>query len=220
MSEITLQAEIRTQVGKQAKQVRREGKVPGIFYGHGIQNIPISLPALVLKPLYTSSAASIINLKLSDGSSHICILRDIQFDPVTDKPVHFDLLGLHEQEEITLEVPIKLTGGTPKGVRDGGILQHILHKLKVACLPKNIPDHIEINVESLEINKSVHVRDIAIPNVRILENEASAIVAVIPPTVVKEEAQATAPAEAAPAEPEVIAKGKKAEEGAEAAEKE
>lgn len=219
MSEVTLQAEIRTQVGKQAKQLRRQGKVPGIFYGHGIKNIPIALPSLVLKPLYTSSAANIINLQLNDGTSHLCILRDVQFDPVTDRPIHFDLQGLQEQEEITLEVPIKLTGGTPKGVREGGILQHILHKLKVACLPKNIPDHIEINVESLEINKSVHVSDLSIPNVRILENEASAIVAVIPPTVSKEETPAAA-AEAAPAEPEVIAKGKKAEEGAESAEKE
>jgi large subunit ribosomal protein L25 len=102
-------------------------------------------------------------------------------------------------------------------VRDGGILQHILHRLKIVCLPKNIPDRLEINVESLEINKSIHVRDLSIPNVKVLENENSTVVAVVPPTVLKEveAAPGAVPAEAAPAEPEVITKGKKPEEGAE-----
>ncbi len=212
MSEITLQGEIRTLVGKQAKQLRRKGKIPGIFYGHGVKNIPIALSELSLKPLYTSSSASIINLKLDDGSSQLCILRDIQFDPVSDRPIHFDLQALQEKEEITVEVPVRLVGGTPKGVREGGILQHILHKLKVACLPKNIPDKIEINIESLEMNKSVHVKDLSIPNVHILESESSAIVAVIPPAVTKETAATT---ETTVTEPEVISKGKKAEETSE-----
>ncbi|MCX7985093.1 MAG: 50S ribosomal protein L25 [Bacteroidetes bacterium] len=211
MSEVTLHAEIRTQVGKQAKVLRRQGKVPGIFYGHKMQNIPIALPELVLKPLYTSSATNIINLQLNDGSKYLCVLRDVQFDPVTDRPIHFDFQGLNENEEITLEIPVRLIGGTPKGVREGGILQHVLHKLKIACLPKNIPEHVEINVEALEINKSIHVKDISIPNVRILESESSTIVAVIPPAVHKEAAGEAVPGET-PTEPEVIAKGKKPEE--------
>jgi large subunit ribosomal protein L25 len=112
---------------------------------------------------------------------------------------------------------VKLTGGIPKGVREGGILQHVLHKLKVSCLPKFIPDHVEINVEGLEMNRSVHVKDISIPNVQLLESATSTIVGVVPPVVVKEaEVAATAlPTEAAAAEPEVISKGKKVEEGAE-----
>jgi large subunit ribosomal protein L25 len=102
-------------------------------------------------------------------------------------------------------------------VRDGGILQHILHRLKIVCLPKNIPDRLEINVETLEINKSIHVRDLSIPNVKVLENENSTVVAVVPPTVLKE-AEAVpgaVVAEATLAEPEVISKGKKPEEGEE-----
>jgi large subunit ribosomal protein L25 len=218
MSEITLTAEIRKNVGKRVGAMRRIGKVPGIYYGHGQQNIPVTLLATMLTPLYSTSETHVINLKLDDGSSHLCVLRDVQLDPVTEKPVHFDLFGLNENEKLTIEIPVKLTGGIPKGVREGGILQHILHKLKVSCLPKHIPDHIEINVEELAINHSIHVKDMTIPNVTIMENLTSTIVAVVPPVVVKEPEPAAAAAVAtaeAPAEPEVISKGKKVEEGAE-----
>lgn len=215
MSEITINAEIRKDFGKKAKNLRSVGVIPGIYYGHGQANIPITIGELTLQPLYRTSATHVINLKLDDGSTHTCILRDIQFDPVTDRPVHFDLFGLSENEALTIEVPVTVIG-TPQGVKDGGILQHILHRLKVSCLPKYIPDHIEVNVESLEINKSVHVRNLNVPNVKILENENSTVVAVVPPTILKEAeaAPGVVPAEAAPAEPEVIAKGKKVEEGA------
>jgi large subunit ribosomal protein L25 len=221
MSEITITAEVRKDLGKKAKKLLRTGMIPGIYYGHGQKNIPIAMGELTLQPLYRSSATNIINLKLDDGSMHACILRDVQFDPVTDKPIHFDLFGLSENEELTIEVPISVVG-TAKGVKDGGILQHIIHRLRVSCLPKNIPDRIEVNVESLEVNKSIHVRELNIPNVKVLENENSTVVAVVPPTVLKEAevVPGAVPAEAAPAEPEVITKGKKVEEGAEEAVKE
>jgi len=115
-----------------------------------------------------------------------------------------------------VEIPVTLTGGTPVGVRDGGILQQITHRLKISCLPKYIPDHIEVNVAELKVNHFIHVRDLNIPNVTILGNELSSIVGVVPPTVEKEETPAAAVVEEA-AEPEVIGKGKKTEEGAEGA---
>jgi large subunit ribosomal protein L25 len=217
MSEITLTAEIRKNVGKRVTATRKAGKVPGIYYGHGQQNIPVSMPVLMLTPLYSSSETHVIKLKLDDGSSHLCVLRDVQLDPITEKPVHFDLFGLNENESLTIEIPVKLTGGIPKGVLEGGILQHVLHKLEVSCLPKYIPDHIEINVENLAINHSVHVKDLALPNVIIMENATSTIVAVVPPVVVKEPEPTVAavPTAEALAEPEVISKGKKDEEGVE-----
>jgi len=216
MSEIAVTAEVRKDVGKKAKLLLRQGKVPGIYYGHGQNNVPIAIGELTLQPLYKSSAASVINLSLDDGSKHMCVLRDVQFDPVTDRPIHFDLFGLNANEELTIEVPVTVHG-TPKGVKDGGILQHILHRVRISCLPKNIPDRIELDVESLEINKSIHVRDLKIPNVKVLENETSTVVAVVPPTVLKEAeaAPGAVVAEATTAEPEVITKGKKPEEGGE-----
>ncbi len=218
MSEITLSAEVRSQVGKQAKRLRRAGKVPGIYYGHGQKNIPVAMPELALRPLIHTSATHVISLKLDDGSTHTCILRDVQFDPVTDRPIHFDLFGLNAEEELTIEVPV-VVKGTAQGVRDGGILQHILHRVRVSCLPKHIPDRVKVDVTPLMIGHSVHVRDLSIPNVKILENEGSAVVAVVPPTIVKEPEPTAVAAAEAPAEPEVIAKGKKPEEGTEEAEK-
>lgn len=217
MSEITISASVRKEVGKKAHTLRYKGDVPGIFYGHSKSNIPVTIPEKSLKPLYKTSAANIINLKLDDGSAYKCILKDIDFDPLTEKPIHFDLYGINENEALTIEVPVMLTGGTPQGVKEGGILQHILHRLKVSCLPKDIPDHVEINVATLSINKSIHVADIKVPNVTIVENAKTAIVAVVPPVIEKAPEVAVAEAAVTPTEPEVIGKGKKPEEGEEGA---
>jgi len=214
MREITLEAEVRTQFGKRAKAIRRQGNVPGVYYIHGEPNIAVTIPEKSLKPLIYTSETHIINLKLNDGTGKNCIIRDIQFDPVTDRPVHFDLQGIRENEEISVEVPVTLVGGTPVGVRDGGIVQQIIHRLKISCLPKFMPEHIEVNVAELKINQFVHVRDIKLENITLLDSESGTIVGVVPPTVEKEVVAAT-PEEAA--EPEVITKGKKPEEGEEGA---
>lgn len=217
MAEITVTGSVRKEVGKKAHTLRYQGNVPGIFYGHSKSNVPVTIPEKALKPLYKTSAASIINLKLDDGSNYKCILKDIDFDPVTDKPIHFDLYGVNENEALTIEVPVALTGGIPSGVKEGGILQQILHKIKISCLPKDIPEHVEINVANLAINHSIHVADIKVPNATIVENAKTAIVAVVPPVVEKAPEVAATEVAAEPAEPEVIAKGKKPEEGEEGA---
>jgi large subunit ribosomal protein L25 len=216
MSEVVLKAEFRETLGKKAKYVRTRGDVPGIYYVHGEKNIPIHAPKVSLDPLIHTSETHVIDLQLPDGSSRKCILRDVQFDPVSDLAVHFDLQGLKEDEKLTIEVPVVLTGGTPIGVREGGMLQHIAHRLKVICFPKDIPEKIEVNVAELAINHSVHVRDLTVPNVTVLENPDNPVVAVLPPTVQKE-AEVVPVAEEAIAEPEVVGKGKKAAEGEEGA---
>jgi large subunit ribosomal protein L25 len=210
MAEITLNGEVRKLGGKKAKTLRRAGKVPGIFYIHGEDNITIAVAEAALRPLIYTSEAHIVNLKLDSGVEHNCILRDIQFDPITDRPIHFDLQGVRAEENLTVEIPVILVG-TPKGVKDGGTMQRVLHRLRVECLPRYIPEHIEVNVENLGINESIHVKDIRVENVAILENENSTVVAVVPPTVLKEEVPTAAPVEEI-TEPEVIAKGKKEEE--------
>lgn len=220
MAEVVLNAELRTITGKKSNRIRYGGNVPGVFYAHGEENINITATPLALKPLIYSSDARLVNLQLSNGVSKTCILRAVQFDPITDRPIHFDLQGVQENEELTVQVPVILKG-TPQGIKDGGTLQFVMHKVKVSCLPRFIPEHIELNVSELKMNDSIHVRDITLENARILDNEASTIVAVVPPTVVKEETPAAAApdaaAAAAPAEPEVIAKGKKPAEGEAAA---
>ena len=211
MAEITLNAEVRKEFGKRVKSLRNEGKVPGIFYLHGEPNIPVSVAEAALKPLVYTSETHMINLKLNDGSSHSCILRDVAFDPITDLVIHFDLQGVRAEEKVTLEIPVVLNG-IPKGVKDGGTMQHVLHRLRIQCLPRYIPEHVEINVENLNINESIHVKDIKVENVTILESEDSTLVAVVPPTILKEEELAPAAPVEELAEPEVIGKGKKEEE--------
>lgn len=218
MAEITLNAELRT-AGKTAKRVRWEGKIPGVYYAHGEENIPIQVPKLSLDPLIYTSETHVIDLRVGDISKK-AILRDLQFDPVTDRAIHFDLQGLREDEEITLDVPVVLVGGIPAGVRDGGMLQHIMHKVKISCLPKHIPGKIELNVSGLGIHQSMYVRDLTIPNVTVHEDPDDPVVSVVPPTVVKEAAPAEAAIAEAPKEPEVVGKGKKPEEGAEGGEAE
>ena len=213
MHEVTLEAEIRSERGKRSRHLRREGKVPGIFYIHGEENVTVAVPERSLHPLIHSTETHIINLKLNDGSVKSCILRDIQFDPVTDQPLHVDFQGLRPDEKLTVEVPIVIVGATPVGVKEGGILQSVMHMLKISCLPKDIPEHVEVNPEQLAINHSIHVRDLKVENVAILDNPDKTIVAVIPPTVEVVEEPAAATEEIT--EPEVIAKGKKEEEGEE-----
>lgn len=217
MSEIVLNAEMREQTGGRAKKVRLNGNVPGVFYAHGEKNISLQVDRTSLDPLIYTSETHIIDLKLGDGSSRKCILRDVQFDPVTDRAIHFDLQGLRENEKLTLEVPVVLTGGIPVGVREGGMLQHIIHKLKISCLPKDIPGKIEVDVANLGMNHFVHVRDLNIANATVLEAAENPVVGVVPPTIHKE-AEVAAPAEEAIQEPEVVGKGKKTEEGEEGGE--
>lgn len=211
MSEIVLNAEIRRNLKSHAKASRIRGNVPGVFYIHGETNVPIEVPALNLNPLIYTHETHVIDLRLSDGSAKKCILRDVQFDPVTDRPIHFDLQGLKENEKLTLEVPIVLTGGIPIGVREGGMLQHVIHKLKISCFPRHIPEKIEINVGMLAMNHSVHVRDLNVSDVTILDNLESTVVAVLPPTVQKE-ADTAVVEETEMKEPEVVGKGKKTDE--------
>jgi len=216
MREISLQAEVRTQVSKGLFDLRKSGKVPGVYYVAGEENIPIAVGEKNLKPIVYTHDTQIVNLELSSGVTKKCILRDVQYDALTEKPIHFDLQGLSDDRKITLEVPVVVSGSTPVGVRDGGLLQTFIHKLRVSCFPKDIPDHIDIDGSEMKINQFVHVSDLKLNNVTVLEHPTTAVVGIVPPTVEKETIPGAGGEEAA--EPEVIAKGKKPdEEGGEGA---
>jgi large subunit ribosomal protein L25 len=195
------------------KSARKKGYIPGVFYYKNAPSIAITVKDTALNPFVYTSEVRIINLQIEGADKpHNCILKDIQFDPVSDKPIHFDLLGISENEKIKVEVPFKLVG-VPVGVRDGGVVQHTMHSVEVECLPAYIPSHIDVDISQLSIGNSVHISDIKIDNVEILFSPEASIVAVVPPAVEKVEtpAEGEAAAETA-AEPEVIAKGKKEEE--------
>ncbi|MDQ7818330.1 MAG: 50S ribosomal protein L25 [Melioribacteraceae bacterium] len=213
MSEITIQAKKRELSTKGAvNKLRRNGEIPGIYYTKGTEPIPISVQELSLNPIVYTSEAHIIDLQLGDNEVKKSILKNIQFDPVTDKIVHFDLLGISLDKEIDIEVPIAIEG-QPKGIKDGGIIQQSMYKLHVLCLPGDIPEHITINISDLGVGDAVHVKDLSIERVKFLHNEEVIIVAVVMPR-----AQVEAPVAVAETlgeekvEPEVISKGKQVED--------
>lgn len=209
MSEITLKARKR-EVYKEStlNQLRKDGIIPGVYYGKGVDNLEVAAKELDLRPIIYTTESHIVNLTIDDNKPLSCILKDVQFHPVTDKPLHFDLIALNEDQMINIEVSVHLVGNAP-GIKEGGILQHIFHKLEIECLPKNIPSHIDVDISSLNIGDSIKVSDLKLENVNIINDENSSIVSVVPPTVEKvQEAEETE----TPAEPEVISKSKKEEE--------
>ncbi len=210
MSEITLKATKREEYKDiTLNQLRKKGIIPGIYYGHGVDSISLAATEIDLKPIIFTTESHIVNLTFgNDNPAFSCILKDVQFHPVTDKPLHFDLIALKEGETITIEVSVHLVGNA-QGVRDGGVLQHILHKLEVECLPSNIPSHIDVEISNLNMNDSIKVGDLKLENIKILNEENASIVSVVPPTVEKEETPEVAEG---PAEPEVISKSKKDED--------
>lgn len=219
MAVMTLNARKREDIASSSvKDNRKKGNIPGVYYYKGTPSVPLYVKDSALKPFVYTSEVHIINLKIEGtNDQYNCILKDIQFDPVKDTPIHFDLLGISENEKINIEVPITLVG-TPAGVKEGGIVQHSMHKVEVECFPRNIPSHIDVNIENLMIGDSIHVSDLEHKDFEILDSPDATIVAVVPPVIEKVETPAEGvegevPAEGeAPAEPEVISKGKKEEE--------
>ena len=211
MSEISVKAKKRTLSSKSAvNQLRRDVNVPGIFYSKSTEPIPIYLAEGALRPLVYTAETHIVNLKIDDQDEYKSIVKNVQFDPVTDKVIHFDLQGISADQEIEIEVPIVIEGQS-KGVREGGIVQLSMHKLQIACLPGNIPEHVTIDISDLGIGDAVHVKDLKLDNVKLLHHEEVIIVSIVLPRAVVETTTAALPGEES-TEPEVISKGKQTEE--------
>jgi large subunit ribosomal protein L25 len=213
VAEIILKAQIRDYKGRaDANKARNEGKVPGVFYLKNEKNIPIEVEALDLRPLIYTAETRIVSLELSDGSSEMCMLRDVQFDPITDKVVHFDLMGLIKGQVVTFEVPVLLEG-IPVGVKAGGVLTQIMQKVQVECMPKDLPEHISVDVTHLEAGETLTAGDLTIEGVTLLSDPGQAV-AIVAHARVEEEPEGEEEAVDEDAEPEVIAKGKDEEEEA------
>lgn len=210
MSELSLKAIKRE--GNKASDLtalRTNGMIPGIFYGTDVGNISVAAKDLDLRNFIYTSESHLINLSIEgDSKKYTCILKDVQFDPVKYKPIHFDLMAIKSDVKIKVEVPIHLVGN-PAGVKEGGILQHALHKIEVECLPKDIPSTIDVNVEALNIGDSIKVEDIKVDDSFIILNDPTANIASVTAPLAEEE---TVTETDEIQEPEVIGKGKESEE--------
>ena len=215
MEKVKLEATERKSINKHSrKSTRNSGRVPGVFYSKHVEPIAIEVPQQLINPLVFTAKANLISLKLENHDEYECVIKDVQFDPITDEILHFDLLGVTRGEKIEIEVPIQLLGNAI-GVKEGGLLQQSLHKFDVECLPKDIPQFLNIDVSELKLGDSIHVGALSFDNITILNPEDTVVVAVTHPKVEKEvslEEGEEIPEEAEAAEPEVIGKGKEAEE--------
>ncbi len=208
MDEVILNVVKRGNGKRAAKDVRQSGRIPGVYYRKGSDPISISSDTRSIRPIVYTKDVRIVKLNIEGtGESYDCVLKDVTFDPVTDRITHFDLHGFSDDTLMNFEVPVRLVG-TAVGARDGGVIQHIVHKVDVRCLPKDLPSHIDIDITNMKINQSIHLGDLSYDRVTFIGNPDLGIVSLVPPRV--EEARPGGAAGAS--EPELVAqKGKKDE---------
>jgi len=213
MAEIVIEAAPREAgSSNEARRMRRQRKLPAIVYGGGKESLPITLdPGEIVSILKSESGQNtIFKLKTGDGDEDNVMIFDVQIDPITHTLLHADLARIAMDVVMELSVPIHLIG-EPKGVIEGGVLDHSLRELEVSCLPGNIPESIDIDVSHLEINDSIKVGDLVLPPDVTLETDPDYSVASVVPPLSEEDLEADLGVEGE--EPEVV--GVEAEEGAE-----
>ena len=203
MKSITIKGSERESVGKVAtKAIRNAGAVPCVLYG-GNQTVHFSADEKAFKNLvYTPNAHTVV-IDLEGGKSFNAIMQDIQVHPVSDKILHLDFFQVFEDKEITMEVPVKITGVSP-GVLLGGDLRLNTRKLKVRALPKNLPDFVEANISGLEMGNKLYVTKLPAENFKILHPDNTVVAQVRISRAAMKAAQEAAKAAKTPA-----AKGKK-----------
>jgi len=216
MAQNILEVSIRTKPGKSgAREVRKQGNIPAILYGKGTEPVLLSVNPGALKQALSTEAGenTLLEITYSDDSKDVkklSLLREIQYDFLTSKPIHFDFQALDITKKITVNVPVKIVGKS-KGVKEGGILEEILREIPVECLPKDIPNSFELDVTDLDIGHSIHVSALKVSdNFDILRDDEETIVTILAPKM-----EVEAPAEGAEAAPEKAAEGEVKEEGGE-----
>jgi len=201
MKSITIKGSERESVGKAAtRTIRNAGMVPCVLYG-GDQPVHFNAEEIAFKNLvYTPNVHTVV-IELP-GGSYNAILQDIQFHPVSDKILHIDFYQLHDDKEITMDVPVKITGTSP-GVLGGGVLRVNQRKLKVRALPANLPDFVEANISELEMGNKLYITKLVQDNFKLLQPDNTVVAQVRISRAAMKAAQEAAKAAKAPA------KGKK-----------
>lgn len=214
MKEIKIAGTPRESVGKgPARRTRMVGNIPAVVYGPEQKPVSISVEGSQIRRALkeTAGGTTLFDLEVA-GKTRKVLVRELQRDPVTSQVVHIDFHAISMTKPIHLLVPLHFEG-SPIGVKvDGGIMQTTMREIEVSCLPADIPERIEINVDELHIGDSIHVRDIDVPNAKVLSEEQRTVVVISAPTVIKETVTTD---EIAEGEEAVAAEGAEAAETAE-----
>ncbi len=226
MSEqLTLSAETRERAGKGASRaMRREGRVPAVIYGQKQDPLPIHVEEKALvKMLHGGHFMNSVVMIDLGGEPTRTLPKDVQFHPVTDRPLHVDFLRISEHAKVTVAIPIRFTGEEEsRGLKRGGVLNAVRHDLELVCDAAEIPDEIEINLAGLDIGDSLHISQIELPagTESAITDRDFTIATIVSPSVYKVEAEdavAAAEGEEEPAPDEVPLVGEDQGEDAEGA---
>ena len=177
--------------------------MPGVIYG-GAKEVNFFAPVLAFKPLVYTPDFQFAEVKVGD-QSYKCILKDVQFDKVSDKLSHIDLLELVEDKKVIATIPLKFTGA-PVGVKDGGKLVTKMKALRVKTYPKYLQENIEVDLTELQLNGNVRVEDVKVDHYEILNSPRIPIASVVLTRQLKQEEAAAAPAASPAATPAPAAK--------------
>jgi large subunit ribosomal protein L25 len=208
-----LKADARTTQGSaSSRQLRRAGKVPGILYGHGQAVEMLSLPGDALRRAI-ETGHRLVTLRLGDRQER-ALVREVQFDTWGQEILHVDFGRVALDEIVSVEVEI-VSHGTPKGALAGGVLEQPLRRVSVACKADAIPDQIRVEVEGMDLNDKIQVKDLRVPEGVKITEDPEAIVFIVKETREEEAAVAAPAAEAGAAEPEVIGRAAKEAEAEE-----
>jgi large subunit ribosomal protein L25 len=202
MKSVPLKAFPRTQTRRgQVKQLRSSGRVPATIYGRQAkpQNLEISGREISDLIHHHLSENLLVDLSIENDAraKRLALVQEVQHHPIDGKVLHVDFHEVAENEKVTVQVPVETIGEAAGVKNSGGVLEHVLFKLKVRCLPKDLPEQITVDVTALEINKTIHIGEITAPaGVEIIGNKKLPVVSVTPPRA-EEEVAPTAEAKAA-----------------------
>jgi len=186
MKSVQLEATSRSDVRNKSalKTLRKEGRIPAIIYG-GKENVNFHVDNISFTKVITTPEVYFIDLNFGDKTTK-AVIRDVQFHPVTDQPIHIDFMEVFEDKEVTIGIPVKLTGAS-KGVLNGGKKREKLRKLILKALPASMPENVEVDITNVRIGQSIKVKDITLDGVEFLDNPNSVIMAVKTSRVVIED---------------------------------
>jgi large subunit ribosomal protein L25 len=218
--QLTLPAEPRERAGKGASRaLRREGRVPAVIYGDKKDPISVHVEEkLLAKMLSTGHFMNTVVMVDADGASHRTLPKDVQFHPVSSRPIHVDFLRIGKNSQVQVNIPVRFTDDEEApGIKRGGVLNVVRHELELMCDAARIPDEIVISLKGLDIGDAVHISSVALPegSKSVIDDRDFTIATVVAPSAMKsEESEEEVPA--AGDVPTVDDEGTEAEGGEEA----
>lgn len=177
MNSVKIEGQLRSDYGKTAtRRLRSEGQVPCVIYG-GETPVHFSAPILAFRPLVYTPAFQLAEITV-DGKTYKCILKDKQFDVITDDLSHVDFLELVEDKKIIANLPLKYIG-QPAGVKAGGRLETKMKSLRVRTLPKFLVEAIEVDITELQLNGNLRVEDVKAENMEVMNSARIPVASVV-----------------------------------------